>query len=116
MTVTLDYIAFIAFWVFMFLFAWSQYRGHNFNVRSFAALFLGVLFGCCLKWLVPKHCMGSFVCLEGSLSFVANAYIGLLKMLIVPLVLTSIINAVANLRQHQGSYLAAISFKSVGML
>ena len=112
----IDYITSATFWAFMLWLAWSQYRGHNFNVRSFIALFLGIGLGCAFKSVILRYHVVHLPYLESALSFVANAYIDLLKMLIVPLIITSIINAVANLRQHQGRYLTEISLKSVAIL
>ncbi len=51
--------------------------------------------------------------LHSLLDLISDTYISLLKMLIIPLVFTAIINAIVNLRHHQGSYLIKIVTKTV---
>ena len=85
----------------------------SFSIRSVTALTTGVLLGVCVNnvtFLMPDNGFTSLVHIIGT------TYVNLLKMLIVPLVLTAIIHSIVNLRHHQGEYLARMAGKTVIML
>lgn len=84
----------------------------SFNKRTLFSLGLALVIGFLCKPLYSE--MPSLNI--NILNFIGSAYISLLKMLIVPLVFTAIINAIANLRHHQGSYLSKVVTQSVVIL
>ncbi|MDE4972112.1 cation:dicarboxylate symporter family transporter, partial [Francisella tularensis] len=43
-------------------------------------------------------------------------YISLLKMLIIPIVLKSIIHSIINLKNYEGSYVIIFSYKTIAIL
>ena len=49
-------------------------------------------------------------------NILCNGYLSLLKMLIIPIVLTSIVHSITNLRNHQGSYVIKVAYKTVLIL
>lgn len=103
-------ILFIALLVFFF---WLMKKGIHFNVRVILSLIVGVLFGL----LLQKYASPASVHLsEKAFHFVGTAYLSLLKMLVVPLILTSIVYAIISLGQQSGSTLRKLSIFSVGML
>lgn len=69
------------------------------NNRIFLGAFIGILLGLLLSWLGPNHAFSQSAMYLGNL--IAGLFIGLLKMILVPLVFTSIVVGVANLRLHQ---------------
>ena len=69
------------------------------NNRIFLGAVSGVLLGFLLSWLGSAHVFSQSALYIGHL--VAGLFIGLLKMVLVPLVFTSIVVGVANLRLHQ---------------
>jgi len=83
------------------------------SLRIIFGLILGTVYGFLLK-IVPNDLLLTIV--KNLLYFVGHAYLALLKMLVIPLILTSIIHAILNLGSDNGSYVKKISFISVGML
>ena len=103
-------MALTLFVIILILLALTQAYKISFNIRAVGSLILGVTFGIVLRQLghaTPNDNLHSL------LSLVGDTYISLLKMLIIPLVLTAIIHAIVNLRHHQGSYLIKMVSKAI---
>src|SRR5579862_6234479 len=64
------------------------------SLRIIFGLILGTVYGFLLK-IVPNDLLLTIV--KNLLYFVGHAYLALLKMLVIPLILTSIIHAILNL-------------------
>ncbi len=102
-------ILLLGFLIMAFLRKWS------FNHRVFLGLSLGIIVGCILKLLGAAG--GNQVVAEAILTFLGQGYFGFLRMLVIPLILTSIIHAILQLgKHHQEKVLGNIAWKSVGML
>ncbi|WP_182417798.1 L-cystine transporter [Bartonella sp. HY038] len=97
------------------LFALHQLKKTNWSLalKVFVGLVLGVIFGGILQLFYGA---GSDVLKQSIAWFniVGNGYVGLLQMVIMPLVLVSILSAVAKL--HNASSLGKISFYTIGIL
>ncbi len=89
--------------------------GWTLNQRMFLALVLGVILGCLFKWWQP-YAIDNLRISQSVLLFLGQAYFSLLKMLVVPLILTSIIHAVLQLGGHQKGILTRIAWKTVALL
>ncbi|WP_119328930.1 cation:dicarboxylate symporter family transporter [Cysteiniphilum halobium] len=98
------------FLIILILLALVQFYKVSFNIRAVASLVLGVVFGIILRLLNQS---GSDDTLHNLLHLVSDTYVSLLKMLIIPLVLTAIIHAIINLRHHQGAYLIKMVTRAV---
>jgi L-cystine uptake protein TcyP (sodium:dicarboxylate symporter family) len=85
-------------------------RGMVMSARVIISLVLGVSFGFFARLTAPD------AVLESILSLVGNGYLGLLKMLVIPLILTSIIHAIINLGDDHDGALKKISFLTCGIL
>ena len=94
--------------IILLLLVFSQYKKISFNKQILLALSLSVLTGIICNLCEFNH--------SGLLSFIADAYVNLLKMLVIPLVFCAIIHAVTTLRHHQGSYIVKVVIKSAVLL
>ncbi|RDI43818.1 cation:dicarboxylate symporter family transporter [Aquicella lusitana] len=83
------------------------------SLRILLSLGLGVIYGLCLK-LLPEN--GMRMGIESTLHFMGYGYLALLKMLVIPLILTSIIHAILNLGTGNGTVIKKMSFFACGML
>jgi uncharacterized protein len=94
----------------------AMLRKWSFNHRVFLALFLGIMVGYALKLLgggAGEKQSGA----EAILIFLGQGYFGFLRMLVIPLILTSIIHAILQLgKHHQENILGKIIWKSVALL
>lgn len=79
--------------------------------RVLLSLFFGIGYGLLLT-LVPSHTE----LIKGALYFIGHGYLALLKMLVVPLILTSIIHAILNLGVGNGETIKKMSFLTCGLL
>ena len=86
----------------------------SFSIRAFAALVVGLAFGLIINATVGHA--HHLVEVEGLMGFIGNVYVNLLKMLIVPLVLTAILHAILNLRSGNGRYMTQVAVKVIGIL
>ncbi|MDC0535180.1 cation:dicarboxylase symporter family transporter [Francisellaceae bacterium] len=92
-----------------------QLNNVSFNKRALLSLIVGVIFGILVRNLAIE-CAAENSGFMQSVSFTGSVYIALLKMLIIPLVLTAIINAIVNLRNHDISSVSIIAFKIIALL
>jgi len=83
------------------------------SYRVVLALGCGVAYGILLKFS-PDNSL--FIFLKNTLYFIGHAYLALLKMLVVPLILTSIIHAILNLGRGSDTEIKKMSVLTVGML
>ena len=68
-----------------------------FTRRVFIALAMGVVFGTCLQFLYGSESITTAESLNW-FNIIGNGYVGLLKMIIVPLVMVSVISAILKLK------------------
>jgi len=94
------------------LLIYLQSKQVKFNHRVFLSLVLGVILGFVSQLLGDA----SDNVTNQSLNFIGNGYFALLKMLVVPLILTSIIHSILNIGDASGKILRALSIRSVAML
>ena len=92
-----------------------QSKGVSFNKRAVLSLIVGIVFGLIIKSF-SLDCTNKDSGLMQTVSFTGSVYIDLLKMLIIPLVLTAIINAIVNLRNHDSSSVSVIATKIIVLL
>lgn len=78
----------------------------SFNFRTILALIIGVVIG--IIYNSTDYYSNSFIQISNILG---DGYISLLKMLIIPIVLTSIIHSVINLKNYEGSYVIRFAYK-----
>lgn len=109
-----NYLALVVLIVVLLVFGILQKMKVNFATRSLLSLIVGFVFGLCCKFsssLTAEHSL-----IVQILEFIGTLYLSLIKMLVIPLVLTAIIHAVVNLRHHQGEYLTKVALKVVIIL
>ena len=68
------------------------------NSRIFLGAFLGLILGSILRYYAPNTALNEAILYSAGL--VGSLFIGLLKMVLIPLVFSSIVVGVANLRAH----------------
>lgn len=83
------------------------------SVNILISLGLGIVYGIMLKF-TPHELI--LVSLNNVLTFIGNGYLALLKMLVIPLILTSIIHAILNLGKNNENAAKKMSFIAAGML
>ncbi|QEO57121.1 MULTISPECIES: dicarboxylate/amino acid:cation symporter [Francisella] len=83
----------------------------SFNLRTILALVTGIIIGIVYNW--TNSYSNSFIQISNILG---DGYISLLKMLIIPIVLTSIIHSIINLRNHKSSYIIKLATKTIIIL
>ena len=108
-------IPFIIFLVILAVLYMMQRQGVSFNKRVLTALVVGAVcgFGFQLFW---GHSTSMLDLAHQAFDLVGNSYLALLKMLVIPLVLTSIIDAMLNLGELSGNVVRQVAVRSVGML
>jgi L-cystine uptake protein TcyP (sodium:dicarboxylate symporter family) len=89
----------------------AKYKKIQQGFRILCGLIMGILFGLLLKLSATNYL---FEFIKNSLYFIGEGYLSLLKMLVIPLILTSIIHAILNL--GSGKMLKTISFTACAML
>lgn len=77
------------------------------------SLCLGMAYGLLLKGISASIVLDGIM---GALHFIGQGYLELLKMLVIPLILTSIIHAILNLGVNNGSNIKKLSFYTCAML
>ncbi|EKD71267.1 MAG: Sodium:dicarboxylate symporter, partial [uncultured bacterium] len=103
-----DLIILILFFGFIYYLK-SQKKSLSFGIIT--SLMLGLFYGFILK-LSPKN--ETIDLIREALRFIGSGYLGLLKMLVIPLILTSIIHAILNLGKE--SHIKKMSFLACAML
>jgi L-cystine uptake protein TcyP (sodium:dicarboxylate symporter family) len=88
-----------------------QIKGYSFNFRTILSMILGIIVGIAYN-AMEIHSDGFIQTSD----ILGNGYISLLKMLIIPIVLTSIIHSIVNLKNHTGSYVIKMAYKTVVIL
>src|SRR3990167_3702383 len=83
------------------------------SARVLLSLAIGIGFGFFVRLLAPAH--EPYV-LESILNMVGNGYLAFLKMLVIPLILTSIVHAIIHLGSDDGGILKKISFLTCALL
>ncbi|WP_265658319.1 dicarboxylate/amino acid:cation symporter [Francisella philomiragia] len=83
----------------------------SFNFRTIFALVTGIIIGIIYNW--TDSYSNSFIQISNILG---DGYISLLKMLIIPIVLTSIIHSIVNLKNYEGSYVIKFAYKTIAIL
>lgn len=103
---------FMLFALFGFLVFLKQ-RHISMSARVLLSLVIGIGFGFLVRMTSPPESTSS---LESILSLIGNGYLSFLKMLVIPLILTSIIHAIINLGSGNDGALKKISFLTCGIL
>lgn len=88
-----------------------QIKNFSFNIRTMLAMIFGIGIGVCYNALDANS--DSFIQVSNILG---DGYIALLQMLIIPIVLTSIVHSIVNLKNHTGSFVVKIAYKTVVIL
>lgn len=107
--------AIILFLLLQLVLVWMQRRCCSFNLRTLTSLALGIGFGLSLQCIAGSG-SAAVKATTPVMALFGSGYIDLLKMLVIPLVLTSIIYSIMNLGQLSGKLLQRLSFLSIGML
>ncbi len=92
-----------------------QCRQVSYNKRVMLALVMGVVLGCCCQLFLTGHSVAMHA-VRQVFDLVGEGYLALLKMLVVPLVLTSIIDALLNVGELSGDVVRRIAVRSVIVL
>lgn len=82
------------------------------SLRVLISLVLGIIYGLLLK--LGEGGISSSI--HSALYFIGHGYLGLLKMLVIPLILTSIIHAIVNLGVGSKTDIKKMSFLTVALL
>ena len=88
----------------------------SFSKRVFLALIGGIALGALMQWLGHGHAPLIFRGTDNWFQLVGNGYLGLLKMLVIPLILTSIIQAIIRLDTSKDNLLSKLASRSIAML
>ena len=112
--IILNLAAFIAILLLLF---WMQKKYFSFAKRVFSALGLGVLFGLVLHFLYSTTSHEGAVILKHTIEYtdiIGTGYVKLLKMIIMPLIMVSLISAIIKLKGADS--IGKISAISIGTL
>ncbi|MFC4891532.1 cation:dicarboxylate symporter family transporter [Pseudofrancisella aestuarii] len=101
----------IALLIILALFVYLHIKAYSFNFRTILALVVGITIGLIYNLL---NCDNDHF--SQLVSIIGDGYISLLKMLIIPLVLTSIVHSIINLKNYTGSYIIKVAYKTIGIL
>jgi uncharacterized protein len=102
--------------LFIFVLYKIQAKGVSFNKRTILGLFFGIFLGFLSHFVID---LGIAKNLDISLKFfefMGNTYLDFLKMLVIPLILTSIISSILSLGNNSGSVIRKVTLRSVFML
>lgn len=88
-------------------------NNQSLSFRILVSLALGILFGVCLKWM---SCYSDLQFINQSLNLIGHAYLAFLKMLVIPLILSSIIYTILNLGTNTIAEIKKISIYTCAML
>ena len=102
---------FLVLLIFTALLVFLHIKNFSFNIRTILAMLFGIMIGICYNEVNANS--QSFLQFSDILG---NGYISLLKMLIIPIILTSIVHSIVNLKNHTGSYVIKVAYKTVVIL
>ncbi|MFT4693742.1 MAG: L-cystine uptake protein TcyP (sodium:dicarboxylate symporter family) [Francisella sp.] len=94
--------------VFFALLVVLHVKNVSFNIRVILAMICGVFIGIGYNYF--EYSNDTFIQFGDILG---DGYIALLKMLIIPIVLVSIIHSIVNLKNHTESYIIKVAYKTV---
>lgn len=88
-------------------------RSVSLGLRILISLFFGIGYGFLLQ-----HAPSNYLCeiINNTLRFVGQGYLALLKMLVIPLILTSIIHAIVHFDSQNNALLKKMSLSAAGIL
>lgn len=112
--IILNLVAFIAILLLLF---WMQKKYFSFAKRVFSALGLGIVFGLILHFLYSTTSHEGAVILKHTIEYtdiIGTGYVKLLKMIIMPLIMVSLISAIIKLKGAES--IGKISALSIGTL
>ncbi|GAB4223174.1 MAG: dicarboxylate/amino acid:cation symporter [Francisella sp.] len=95
----------------IYLLIYLHIKKFSFNFRTIFALITGTIIG--IIYNLNSSNSNSFIQISRILG---EGYIDLLKMLIIPIVLTSIISSIVNLKNYEGSYVIKFAYKTIIIL
>lgn len=99
----------LLFLIFAFVFLHQlKLKKKSLSLQILTSLALGILVGFLLQF--------SNNYLRETLSFIGNGYLALLKMLVIPLILTSLIHAILNVGREDSQSIKKLSLQSVSLL
>ncbi len=90
-----------------------SYRLKQLSYRVLLGLVLGIGYGFLLRF-APADSLLDMI--KSALSLIGNGYLKLLRMLVVPLILTSIVHAILNLGHGNENIIKKMSFMTCGLL
>jgi L-cystine uptake protein TcyP (sodium:dicarboxylate symporter family) len=90
-----------------------RYKLKQLSFRVLFGLVLGVGYGLLLKLAPPAALLEE---IKGMLYLVGNGYLALLRMLVIPLILTSIVNAILTLGGDSEHLIRTMSYKTCALL
>lgn len=99
----------VSFWILHQL----KVKKKQLGIRILLSLCLGIVYGFLLKFS-PENWL--FNGITNTLTLIGDSYLGLLKMLVIPLILTSIIHAILNLGKGDGNAIKKLSLLTCVML
>ena len=109
--------SFVAIFVGLLLFLYFLTKKQlSFSKRVFLALVMGVALGGLMQWIGHGREAMLFHQADNWFQFVGQGYLGLLKVLVVPLILTSIIQSIIRLDTNKDNLLGKLAWRSVAML
>ena len=95
----------------LFILILLHVKSFSFNFRTILALVAGIIIG--IVYNIVNHDSKAFIQISDILG---DGYISLLKMLIIPIVLTSIVHSIVNLKNYEGSYVIKFAYKTIAIL
>lgn len=95
--------------LFLIFLYYLKQKKVSLNIRIFGSLIFGVAYGFVLKFNPDNFFLNG---IKNFLYFIGNGYLALLKMLIIPLIITSIMHALLNIGSRKTTAIKKISFLS----
>jgi uncharacterized protein len=93
-----------------------QAKGVSFNKRTLAGLLIGMVIGLGSHALSQNNVIANMYLNHRVFDLAGTIYLGLLQMLVIPLILTSIISAILNLGEAGGPILRFVTIRAILML
>ncbi len=97
--------------IFFSLLVILHIKNVSFNIRVILAMIFGILIGIGYNYF--EYSSDAFIQFSDILGY---GYIALLKMLIIPIVLVSIIHSIVNIKNHTESYIIKVAYKTVAIM
>ncbi|AJC49564.1 dicarboxylate/amino acid:cation symporter [Allofrancisella guangzhouensis] len=101
------FILIVVFLLLVFL----QLKDYSFNFRTILALIAGIVIG--ILYTTTNYNSEVFI---QATDILGDGYISLLKMLIIPIVLTSIVHSIVNLKNYNSSSIIKFAYKTIATL